>query len=119
MTTTTPDTLLAWLHSLISVTEGVSGRLEANDELTSVEAMLNQRDELLSQQKKWVAKWKELKNSADNTTSEEALEKLKLLLEKLVNADKQLVTSVTLKKRIVSEQLKQAQNQKLLLAYSI
>ena len=101
------------------MTEGVSGRLEANDELTSVEAMLNQRDELLSQQKKWVAKWKELKNSADNTTSEETLEKLKLLLEKLVNADKQLVTSVTLKKRIVSEQLKQAQNQKLLLAYSI
>lgn len=116
MSSMTVDALFNWMQSLIGLTERLSTQLES-DEIAPIETLLEQRELLLFEQKIWLEWWKDSTNSADNNTAMQA--HLKSLVEKLVQADNTLVALVAVKKEKMSEQLKQAQNQKLLLAYSI
>lgn len=115
MNSLTLDGLVAWLQSLIRLTEGLSAQL-ASDEIAPIEQLVERRDALLSEQNKWFEEWKDLINSADNNA--ETLSDLKVLVTKLSQVDEDLVALVVQKKNKLAEQLKQAQNQKLLLAYS-
>jgi hypothetical protein len=115
MSAATIDLLRSTLLSLIEVTRQLCSTVQGDD-LSSLQELLDRREKLLEQQSVLLTQWKDLRQDADNIRGD--LARLKPLSELLQTTDHQLRTLVVHKKDEVAEQLRQAQNQKQLLAYS-
>ena len=111
----TVELLCSVLRSLIEVTESLCLSVE-KEELASLSDMLDRREELLEQQSELIKTWKS--TVAAEGDYRHGLFRLRPLVEHLEQLDKKNVTLFTEKKREFAEKLKQAQNQKRLLAYS-
>jgi hypothetical protein len=98
------------LRSLVDLTRKVKASLEA-DELEVASRQLDERGKLLEAQVQLMAGWKELSNEND------ALAELRPLTDLLKQLDRELTTLFAGKKDQVAEKMRQAQNQKRLLAY--
>ncbi len=115
MSTATFDLLRSTLLSLIEVTRQLCSTVQGDD-LSSLQELLDRREQLLEQQSVLLAQWKDFGKNADIIRGD--LVRLKPLTDLLQNTDHQLRTLVVHKKDEVAEQLRQARNQKQLLAYS-
>ncbi len=115
MSAATADLLRSTLLSLIEVTRQLCSTVQGDD-LASLGELLDRREKLLEQQSLLLAQWKDLPRNADNTRGD--LVRLKPLTDLLQNADHQLKTLVVQRKDEIAGQLRQAQNQRQLLAYS-
>jgi succinate dehydrogenase flavin-adding protein (antitoxin of CptAB toxin-antitoxin module) len=106
---TSPTTLSSVMQSLIELTRTLCTMIESND-LQELSKLLEQRDSLLHQQQTIVQRWDASKGELKLHIGSSIL-----LLQQL---DRDFVTLFTKKKEEAAEQLKQATNQRLLLAYS-
>jgi hypothetical protein len=115
MSASAQDTFRSILQSLNEVTNSLCVCLQ-NNEVHAIDALLDQRAKLLDQQELLLEKTKEFLQTADNSSRE--ICDLKSLVGDLHEQDKSFVSLFMLKKEESAEKLKQAQNQKRLLAYS-
>lgn len=115
MSAATADMLRSTLLSLIEVTRQLCSTVQEND-LSSLGELLDRRERLLEQQSVLLAQWKDFRQNADTPRGE--LVRLKPLTDLLQNTDHELRTLVAQKKDEIAGQLRQAQNQRQLLAYS-
>lgn len=109
------DTFRSVLQSLNEATNSLCVCLQ-NNEVHAIDALLDRRGKLLDQQEQLIEKTKESLQNADYNSRD--ISELKSLLGDLQQQDKTFVILFMLKKEESAEKLKQAQNQKRLLAYS-
>jgi hypothetical protein len=103
------------LLSLVEATEALCVIVEGND-LAGLSECLDARGKLLKEYEENVGQWKDSREDADNHSSIVAQQGP--LVQKLMQVDLKFVTLASAKQEKLYTKLKQAQNQKLLLAYS-
>ncbi len=108
------DSLAQTLQTLVQATGELCSGVE-NNEFESLPQRLALRERLLKEHAEIAQKWKELPKSMEEHQG--GISRFGPLLQMLEQVDQKLVTLTLSKKEEAAERLKQAQNQKLLLAY--
>ena len=103
------------LLSLVEATEALCAMVENND-FAVLSERLDARGKLLKEFEKMVVRWKDSQKTADDHSS--IVAQHGPLVEKLKQVDLKFVTLVSAKQESLHSSLKQAHNEKLLLAYS-
>jgi hypothetical protein len=111
----TVDLLCSTLLTLIEVTQQLYAAVE-DENYETLNELFDKRDHLLEQQSFLLVRWKDSSKSADNKGRD--LSRLKPLLDLLQQWDRKLSALVIQKRDEVAQYLRQASNQKRLLAYT-
>lgn len=103
------------LGKLIELTDQLCNFVE-HDEIDRLLSTLESREQLLDQETAMVQQWREA--LSEGKAAESGMHELRPKFEALKQLDEKFVTLFSSKRVEIAQQLKQAQNEKLLLAYS-
>lgn len=109
------EALCCVLRSFIEVTEALCMSIDSN-EFSLLSEALDEREKLLRRQSKLTTEWENL--TLPENERQHGILRLQPLVEDLKQLDKKIIMLLEQKKILFAEKMKQAQNEKRLLAYS-